>query len=168
MDLTYMNGPELLKKENKLDENFKICILGVGFVGLTLAIALAKRNISVIGLDINVELIQSLNNGETDVIEPNIKEFLQETLHSGKLSFRHSSEDLSILKSCNTYILTVGTPLRGNEISLESITNALNQIIDYISDGDLVILRSTTSVGTANEVVRPILNKKSKSISLAM
>ena len=159
---------QLLKKDIKIEHNFKVCILGVGFVGLTLAIALAKRNIPVIGLDINLELIQSLNNGETHVIEPNIEEFLQETLQSGKLSFRHSSEDLSMLKNCNTFILTVGTPLSGSEISLGSITNALNQIIEYISEDDLVILRSTTSVGTANEVVRPILNKKSKSISLAM
>jgi UDP-N-acetyl-D-mannosaminuronic acid dehydrogenase len=156
------------EKKSKIDQNFNVCILGIGFVGLTLAIALAKRDIPVIGLDVNADLIKSLNKGETDVIEPDIKEFLQESLQSGKLSFIHSSENLSILKSCNTFILTVGTPLSGSEINLGSITNAINQIIEYISEEDLVILRSTTSVGTANEVVRPILDKKSKSISLAM
>jgi UDP-N-acetyl-D-mannosaminuronic acid dehydrogenase len=146
----------------------KVCILGVGFVGLTLGLALVQRGIVVYGLDSNKELVENLAKGETNVKDPGIYEALALGLNTEMINFIHSSEDLSRLKECGVFVVTVGTPLIGEKVDLNHIKSALEKVIPYISENSLVILRSTTSVGTADSVVWPILQQKSETILLAM
>jgi UDP-N-acetyl-D-mannosaminuronic acid dehydrogenase len=148
--------------------NYKVCIVGVGFVGLTLGVALYRSNMLVYGVDSNLKLIEELSAGRTHILEDGINDLLQEGVNSGKLKFLHSDGDLSEISECNVFVITVGTPLLGKEINLSYLQAALEEIVDLINDEALVILRSTTLIGTAEEMVKPILLSKSKHIRLAM
>ena len=144
-----------------------VCILGVGFVGLTLAAALSKAGMLVYGLDIDAKLVSNLNNGVTTIKEPGLEKILLKGLSNKTLKFYNSIDDLSLLQECEYFILTVGTPLKDGIVNNELIENALNSILDLISENATIILRSTTKVGTANQVQEQIMKHK-KSFHIAM
>lgn len=146
----------------------KVCILGCGFVGLTLGVMLSSKNIKVIGIDSNFELVEQLKEGKTSIYEPGMETLLGKSLAEGNLKFINTDNELSEVKDCGVFIITVGTPLKGLAVDLNHIVNALSTVLEYISDDSLVILRSTTMVGTANSTVRNYLNQKSAKIKLAM
>lgn len=147
---------------------YKVCIVGVGFVGLTLGVTLYRSNMLVYGVDSNLDLIEELSAGRTSILEDGIDNLLQEGIGSGGLKFLHSHSDLSQISECNVFIITVGTPLSDKEVNLSYLKTALEEIIDFIDGEALVILRSTTLISTAEKMVKPILLAKSKSIRLAM
>lgn len=143
----------------------KVCILGVGFVGLTLAISLCDADIEVLAWEKNKETSENLASGITEINEP----FLAEKLahYSSNKQFRTISDSESALDA-NVFIVTVGTPIVNSKINLESLKEAIQQIVPALKDDDLVIIRSTTAVGTCREVVLPILLGTQKRIHLAM
>ena len=149
-------------------EKYKVCILGVGFVGLTLAACLSDAGHDVYALDTNPNLIMDLNALKTDVLEPKLADILQEGLEMGTLKFIHSSENLDDLKKCNYFVITVGTPLKEGVVDDSMIRNAIDSIINHIQVGSTIILRSTTKIGTGNRVIKPYLEASGKSIYLAM
>ena len=75
--------------------SYKVCIVGVGFVGLTLGVSLYRSNMLVYGVDNNLNLIEELSAGRTHILEDGINDLLLEGVNSGKLKFLHSDEDLS-------------------------------------------------------------------------
>ena len=155
-------------RANSQVNEMRVCVLGVGFVGLTLSLMLNKKGFRVYGVDSNSALVQELNNARTNVLDPGIEELLKTGIEAQTIKFKHTSDDLQEIRDCNVFIITVGTPLLDGKVNMNHIKNALNEIIEYIQDDSLVILRSTTIVGAADSVVAPILENKSPSILLAM
>ena len=135
-------------------KDLKIGIIGLGYVGLPLALEFAKYR-KVIGYDINNKRIDELKSG----IDINLESTAKELNDAKNLSYTNSIEDL---KKLNCYILTVSTPI--NEFKkpdLEPLLNASKIIGEVIKSGDLIIYESTVYPGCIEEDCVPILEKYS-------
>lgn len=141
------------------DTRFKqIGVLGLGYVGLTLALTLADLGFQVRGFDINEDVRLSLTKGKPHFFEEGIHQILKDNL--GK-NFK-VVENFQGNNNCDIYFVAVGTPLRANkEPNLEYLENASVRIGKVLKSGDAVILRSTVPVGTTRGFVIPILEKHS-------
>lgn len=142
-----------------------VCVLGVGFVGLTLAISFNEVGLSVLAWEKNKEVSAKLAKGITHISEPNLDIRLK--IHLENKNFKVISDASEALEA-TCFIVTVGTPLNGGKVSLNSIRQAIRQILPALKDLDLVIIRSTTAIGTCRDVVLPILEGTGKKIRLAM
>lgn len=143
-----------------------ICIVGLGYVGLTLAVAMADAGFRVHGAEVREDVLQRLHQGEAHFFEPRLNEKLRRVVAAGRFAF---SNGLAGDYSPTVYIVTVGTPLDADGgVSLGSVSNAARQVAAQLRDGDLVILRSTVKLGTARNVVGPILDAAGKSYMLAV
>ena len=152
----------------KVPEQFQdktVCIFGLGFVGLTLATAMAAAGFHVVGIEIRDEVLHHLNSGDPHFFEPGLSEHLKRVIKSGHLKVY---KEVPKPSPASVYIITVGTPLDNEgQVNLDSITNVTNEIAEHIKDDDLVILRSTVKLGTTRNVVKPLLERTNKAFSLA-
>jgi len=134
--------------------NKKIAIIGLGYVGLPLAVEFAKKRV-VIGYDINQKRIRKLTEGIDTTLETS-KHDLKKAVN---LSYTNSLDDL---KDCGIFIVTVPTPInkykKPNLIPLKTASSSIGKII---KKGDIVIYESTVYPGATEEVCVPILEKQS-------
>ena len=132
----------------------KIAIIGLGYVGLPLAVEFAKK-MPVIGFDINEPRVDELKSGKDSTLEVNEEE-LSEAKH---LSF---SSDVNDLKDANVYIITVPTPIdKHKKPDLTPLEKASLMLAGVISNGDVVIYESTVYPGATEEVCIPIIEERS-------
>ncbi|MBT3721347.1 nucleotide sugar dehydrogenase [archaeon] len=125
----------------------KICVIGLGRVGLPLSLSFANKGFEVHGIDINENLISDLNKGKMPFIEKNADPLLKKTLNE---KFFPSS-NFSVLKKVDTIILTLGTPVDAHlNPSYDQIDSVFPHIIECIKKNQLIILRSTVAPGTTN------------------
>ncbi len=135
-------------------ENSRIGILGLGYVGLPLAIEFGKQ-FDTLGFDIDLKRINALRNGQDSTHEISPDEIQQ----AKRLQFSNTHRDL---QSCNVYIVTVPTPVDdANRPDFEPLISASSSIGHYLKKGDVVIYESTVYPGTTEEVCVPILEKAS-------
>ena len=133
-----------------------VCVLGLGYVGLTLAIALADRGFQVHGVEVRKDVLDGLAKGKPHFWEPRLEEKLSRVAKSGQFTFSEMLDGTA--KGTSVYFITVGTPLDENrKARLSSVERATRQVACHLQDGGLVILRSTVKLGTARSVVKPIL-----------
>ena len=130
-----------------------ISVIGLGYVGLTLAVSLADVGFKVIGIDSDKDIIEKLNDGLPHIHEVGLDSLLK--FHLGKnLIIQSNSESVS----ADIHILCVQTPIDDNN---EPITQYLEKATEYIakniSKNDLVIVRSTVPIGTTRNIIMPIL-----------
>ena len=134
--------------------NFKICVVGLGYVGLPLAVAFAKST-SVIGFDINEPRIQDLAQGldtTGEITNDKLK-------MSRNLSFSSNIDDV---RNCNCYIVTVPTPVDSNNTpDLSPLESASHSVGTVLNAGDFVIYESTVYPGVTEETCIPILESVS-------
>lgn len=134
-------------------------VIGMGLVGLTLGIHLARHNIKVVGYDNNNKLINELRKNNPPIYEVGLNQGLKLANNKKLISF----ENIKNLDSNNKiFIICVATPVINKVIKIDSIKKALKQISKVLSSGSLVILRSTIPVGYSNKVFIPYLEKLSK------
>ena len=144
----------------------EVAIIGFGYVGLTLGVALANSGLKVTGLEINSAIVESTNKGIPHFKERGLDVVLRRVVDDGMLLATESIKDLS---KSTVFFITVGTPLNSDgEINLESIKNASHQVAKIMPEDSLVIYRSTMQVGTARNIVKPILESYGKSFRLAV
>lgn len=148
-------------------ENQKVCIVGMGYVGLTLAVVMAECGFDVVGVEIDPAKLEQLKKGEAHFFELGLQARLKRVFKKGALKFVLPSET----DACNdaqVFILTVGTPLNkeGNP-RMDMIERATNWVADVMPEDSIVILRSTVRIGTTRNVVIPILQKSGKKFSVA-
>ena len=135
--------------------NYNIAIIGLGYVGLPLAIEFAKKY-KVVGFDINEERVKELNKSDDRTKEANLAD-LEEVLLKGGLSF---SSNVNDLKKCNIYIVTVPTPINQFKApDLGPLLSASKMLAEVISRGDIVIYESTVYPGCTEEDCVPILEQ---------
>jgi len=136
-------------------KDLKLAIVGLGYVGLPLALEFAKKR-KVIGFDINEKRIAELNSG----IDKNLEFNKDELKSSNQLNFTNNNEDL---KSANCYIITMPTPVdKFKKPDLTLLLKASKTIGKIIKQGDLVIYESTVYPSCTEEVCVPVLEKFSK------
>ena len=132
--------------------NIKIGIIGLGYVGLPLAVEFGKK-FDVVGFDIYQKRIDELNNGQDHTLEVSPEELKL----AKKLQY---SADLNDLKTCNFYIVTVPTPIdQVNRPDLTPLKKASETIGQVLSKGDIVVYESTVYPGATEEVCIPVLEK---------
>ena len=149
-----------------LPANFDVGIVGLGYVGLTLATVLAEAGNSVIGIEKRKDLVDLTNEGIPHFTETGLPDALAGVTKSGKLV---AAEKFDESFSCSTYIITVGTPLAPDGVArVDMIEAAARDIAANMRDGALVILRSTVKIGTTRDVVAPILAASGKKFDIAM
>jgi len=135
-----------------IEENTKIAIIGLGYVGLPLAIEFAKK-FEVFGFDLNYERIRNLKCGYDETHEVDTDDLAQ----ANNLSFTNALEDL---KQCNIYIVAVPTPVdNANKPDMQFLIAASELVKKVLSVGDIVIYESTVYPGATEEVCVPILMK---------
>ena len=132
-----------------------IGIIGMGYVGLPLAVAFGKKQ-RVIGFDINEKRVNELISGYDNTNEIDKKNLKN-------LKYVKFSNDISDLKSCNIYIVTVPTPVdKNNNPNLKPLLNATKIISKVLTKDNLVIYESTVFPGATEELCGPILERNSK------
>ena len=148
------NYRSLEEKINK--KKAKICIIGLGYVGLPLAVAFGRKGYSVIGLDNSKSRIARLKNGEQYIVDVDFKEVLS-LIKRGKF---FPTTNQKVLKASDIIIICVPTPLRKVKIpDISYVVAASKTVGKYLREGQLVILESTSYPTTTREVVLPILKK---------
>lgn len=144
---------------------FDVCVVGLGYVGLTLATAFADKGLVVAGTERVPEVVETLRKGELSFYERGLSEVLAAVVHQQRLQIFSVDEPLPRARA---YIITVGTPLRDGAITFADLDHALQTVADGMPDGALVILRSTVRIGITEQTARPILAASGKSFLLAM
>jgi len=146
------------------DQN--VCIVGMGYVGLTLAVVMAERNYRVLGLEINPTILRALQNRQPHFHEIGLKSRFRGVLDSGGLKIDRDIPDNRDRPT--VYIISVGTPLGPDgRPRIDMVENVTRQIADAMPTGSLIILRSTVVIGTTRNVVLPILEASGKEFHLA-
>lgn len=135
--------------------NKKIAVIGLGYVGLPLAVEFGKKYTTV-GFDINTSRIENLNNGIDNTLEVDSKT-LTKTLSNGIFSV---SSNMLDIKDCNFFIVTVPTPTdKNNRPVLTPLIKASETIGSVLKKGDIVVYESTVYPGVTEEECVPILEK---------
>ncbi|MFK3868319.1 Vi polysaccharide biosynthesis UDP-N-acetylglucosamine C-6 dehydrogenase TviB [Psychrobacter faecalis] len=133
-------------------KNIKIAVIGLGYVGLPLAVEFGKH-LPVVGFDINAKRISALAAGTDHTLEVSDEELTQ-ALH---LSY---SSDIQALKDCNFFIVTVPTPIDGyKQPDLTPLIKASEAIGSLLKQNDIVVYESTVYPGATEEVCIPVLEK---------
>lgn len=135
-------------------ETTKLAVIGLGYVGLPLAVEFGKKY-STLGFDINEARLQELKNGHDSTLEVENEELAQAT----KLNY---SNQIADLKACNVFIVTVPTPINKNkQPDLTPLIKASETIGKALKKGDVVIYESTVYPGATEEDCIPVLEKHS-------
>lgn len=147
---------ELLKKIS--EKSIKVGVIGLGYVGLPLAVEKAKAGYTTIGFDIQAEKVKLVNEGHNyigDVVDNDLKELVE----NGMLS---ATTDFSFVKDVDFIAICVPTPLDSHQQpDISYVKSSAEQIAKYMKKGTMVVLESTTYPGTTEELLKPILENGS-------
>lgn len=147
------------------NHEYDVCVVGLGYVGLTLATAFASAGLRVVGLERNDEVVDLVASGRSPFHEFGLEEAIQAVVAQGRLVPVSLSSGTPVAKS---YVITVGTPVKQGSVYLEDLKSAVTAVGEVMPEGALTILRSTVRVGTTRTIAEPILRSSGKSFALAM
>jgi UDP-N-acetyl-D-mannosaminuronic acid dehydrogenase len=140
------------------DKFKKICVIGLGYIGLPTASLLATKGYQVTGVDVSQKVVDTINRGEIHIVEPDLDILVKSAVNSGNLTASLEPVEADV------FIIAVPTPFKENSPEhggkvpdLSYIESATRAISFYLKPGNLVILESTSPVGTTDEVVARIL-----------
>jgi UDP-N-acetyl-D-mannosaminuronic acid dehydrogenase len=137
-----------MEKITNMEQQFKkICIIGLGYIGLPTAALLANRGFDVLGVDINKSVVDTINQGKIHIIEPELDTFVTSAVNSKKLkaALKPSKADV--------FIIAVPTPFHeGYKPNIDYVLAATKSIAPFLREGNLVILESTSPVGTTEKM----------------
>ncbi len=139
---------------------YNLAVIGLGYVGLPLAIEAANSKLKVAGYDINESVVDSLNKSSSHV-EDITDKVLQDALSKDFLI----TTDSSVLGESEFIVISVPTPLTDYQPDLSYVEAATKSIAENLKKGQIIILESTTYPGTTLEIVKPILEKNSNLVA---
>jgi UDP-N-acetyl-D-mannosaminuronic acid dehydrogenase len=126
----------------------KICVVGLGYIGLPTASLLGTKGYKVVGVDVHQKVVDTINEGKAHIEEPDLDILLKSAVQSGNLSASLVPETADI------FIIAVPTPFKdGHQPDLQYVQQATQSIAPYVQRGNLVILESTSPVGTTLDIV---------------
>lgn len=143
--------------EKKIREKKAVVgVVGLGYVGLPLAVELGNAGFSVLGLDINKKKVRLVSSGRSDIDDVTGRQ-VKNLVKNKKL---RASHNFSLLKKADCVCVCVPTPLsKTKDPDVSFILSAFSQVKKYLHRGQLVILESTTYPGTTEELIRPMLEE---------
>lgn len=125
-----------------------ISILGLGYIGLPTAAVLANSGRLVIGVDINPRIVETINQGQVHIIEPELELAVQQAVEKGQ--FFATTE----VQPADAFIIAVPTPLTNNQPDISHIHSAVLAIAPVLRKGNLIILESTSPVETTEKMAK--------------
>jgi|TARA_B110000438_G_scaffold64796_1_gene65330 UDP-N-acetyl-D-mannosaminuronic acid dehydrogenase len=132
----------------------KICVLGLGYIGLPTAALLANKGFTVEGVDIKESIITTINNGDIHIVEPGLDEYVKKAVENQNL---HAS---LIPCKADIFIIAVPTPFHDGYIpNIDYIIAATKMIVPYIEENNIVILESTSPVGTTEKLEQTLTDE---------
>jgi len=134
--------------------NKKICVIGLGYIGLPTASLLANRGYRIHGVDIVQSTVDTINRGEIHIVEPDLDTFVRSAVNSGYMVANTKPTQSDI------FIIAVPTPFHDGYVpNIDFVIEATKSIAPYIQDGNIVILESTSPVGTTDKIEKVLKNK---------
>ena len=125
----------------------KICVIGLGYIGLPTAALLANRGYAVHGVDVVQSTVDTINRGEIHIVEPGLSTFVSSAVKSGNLI-----ADTKPIEA-DVFIIAVPTPFHEGYVpNIDYVVSATKAIAPYVKEGNIVILESTSPVGTTDKV----------------
>jgi UDP-N-acetyl-D-mannosaminuronic acid dehydrogenase len=134
-----------------------LCMIGLGYIGLPTATMFAKHGIKVKGVDINKQVVDTINQGKIHIEEPGLEELVKEMVDKGMLKAYTEPQE------ADAFIIAVPTPFKGknHEPNLDYVKAAAKSIAKVLKKGDLVILESTSPVGTTEKICEWMAEERS-------
>ena len=130
-----------------MNYNKKVCVVGLGYIGLPTAALLANKGYNVHGVDVVQSTVDTINQGKIHIVEPDLDTFVKAAVNSGKLK-----ADTKPTKA-DVFIIAVPTPFHEGYVpNVDYVESATKSIAPYVKKGDIVILESTSPVGTTDKV----------------
>lgn len=124
-----------------------VSMIGLGYIGLPTAAVIASRGVEVIGVDVNVQAVETINSGRIHIVEPDLDALVHEVVRQGKLRATTQAEQ------ADAYLIAVPTPFKdGHKPDLDYVEAAARSVAKVLKKGDLVILESTSPVGTTEQL----------------
>jgi UDP-N-acetyl-D-mannosaminuronic acid dehydrogenase len=128
-----------------------ISVIGLGYIGLPTAALIASNKTTVIGIDVDIRVVDTINSGKIHIVETDLEDLVAEVVGEGYL------KATTIIESADIFLIAVPTPVNdNNEPDISYIVDAARALSPVLKKGDLVILESTSPVGTT-EILRDIL-----------
>ena len=144
-------------KQKIINRKAKIAVIGLGYVGLPLAVCFAQSGFEVLGLDKDEDRVGKVNRRESYILDVS-KDELTEIVKDGRLKAKTT---FNVLKAADVIIICVPTPLKRKYTpDISFLMEAVKTIVQFCKKGTLIILESTTFPGTTEELIFPALNKK--------
>jgi UDP-N-acetyl-D-mannosaminuronic acid dehydrogenase len=142
----------------------KVCVIGLGYIGLPTASTFATHGLNVVGVDSNSQVISTLREGGIHISEPGLRMLVDVAINSGKLTVSETPE------AADAFIIAVPTPFYKNEMGtyngqeyrladMRAVIAATESIVPHLQQGNLVVLESTSPPRTTIDLVQPILEK---------
>jgi UDP-N-acetyl-D-mannosaminuronic acid dehydrogenase len=142
----------------------RICVLGLGYIGLPTASTFATNGLQVIGVDVNLRVVETLKRGEIHIHEPGLRTIVEEAIKSGNLQVATTPEE------ADAFIIAVPTPFYEDKTGdyngetykladMRAVTSAAETIMPHLRKGNLVVLESTSPPRTTMDLLAPILEK---------
>jgi len=131
--------------------NPEVVTIGLGYIGLPTSALIASHGTNVLGVDINQSVVDTINQGEIHIVEPDLDEIVSKAVSNGffKASTKPTSADV--------YLIVVPTPFKGNhEPDISFVEAASKGIIPLLKKGDLYIIESTSPIGTTDKIQKLI------------
>jgi len=127
----------------------KICVVGLGYIGLPTAAVLASRGVEVVGVDVSQHTVDIINQGKIHIVEPDLDLLVQASVQTRNLRATLQTERADV------FMVAVPTPLKGDhQPDLSFIQSAAKAIAPVLESGNLVILESTSPVGTTEKIMQ--------------
>lgn len=135
--------------------NQKVVMIGLGYIGLPTAALIANNNIQVHGVDINPQVVETINAGKIHIIEPSLDQAVASAVAKGLLKAATTPVE------ANTYLIVVPTPFKAkNEPDISFVEAATKAVIPLLKENDLYIIESTSPIGTTEKMMRFIYTER--------
>jgi len=135
-----------------------VCVMGLGYIGLPTAALLANRQYQVHGVDVVQSTVDTINQGKIHIVEPDLDTFVRSAVNSGNLVADTEP------KASDVFIIAVPTPFHEGYVpNIDYVVSATEAIAPYIEAGNIVILESTSPVGTTEKIAE-VLERNELSI----
>jgi len=135
--------------------NFKLVMMGLGYIGLPTAAVVASRGINVLGVDVNESVVNTINEGKIHIVEPELDKLVKDVVEKGFLQASLTPEEAEV------YLIAVPTPFKNNnKPDLKYVESATRMILPKLKEGDLYIIESTCPVGTTQKMANIIFDER--------
>ena len=139
----------------KRNQNPKVIMVGLGYIGLPTAALISSKNVPVLGIDINEHVVSTINKGEIHIVEPDLDGLVHHVVSKGYLKASLTP------KNADVYLIAVPTPFKNNyEPDVSYVESAIRMILPTLKENALIIIESTSPVGTTEAMQNVIYQER--------